>query len=180
MAIGKFHGVMMPTTPTGSRVISTPMFGRTEGMTSPAKRSASPAKKSKIWPARTVSPMPSASVLPSSRDNSRPSSSLRAKISSAVFRRMAWRSRMPERDQAGKAALAAAIAAFASSTEARAYSPITSLVSDGLILRTPSPPTHSPAIRFWCNVIMGFLDQLACGEVPHEMGCAERPWNTLR
>ncbi|KQY76840.1 hypothetical protein ASD52_22720 [Ensifer sp. Root142] len=80
---------MMPTTPTGSRVISTPISGRTEGMISPASLSASPAKKSKIWPARTVSPMPSASVLPSSRDNSRPSSSLRARISSAVFRRIA-------------------------------------------------------------------------------------------
>ncbi|KQY76839.1 hypothetical protein ASD52_22715 [Ensifer sp. Root142] len=56
---------------------------------------------------------------------------------------------MPERDQAGNAALAAAIAAFASSAEARAYSPITSLVSDGLILRTASLPwIHSPSIRF--------------------------------
>ena len=31
MAIGKFHGVIRPTTPTGSRVISTPMPGRTDG-----------------------------------------------------------------------------------------------------------------------------------------------------
>ena len=31
MAIGKFHGVIRPTTPTGSRVTSTPTPGRTEG-----------------------------------------------------------------------------------------------------------------------------------------------------
>ena len=40
IAIGKFHGVMRPTTPTGSRVISTPMPGRTEGMTSPDEAQA--------------------------------------------------------------------------------------------------------------------------------------------
>ena len=38
MAIGKFHGVMMPTTPTGSRVIVTSMPGRTLGTVSPASR----------------------------------------------------------------------------------------------------------------------------------------------
>ena len=68
MAMGKFHGVMMPTTPTASRVISTPTPGRTLGTVSPDRRSASPAKNSKICPARVTSPMPSASVLPSSRD----------------------------------------------------------------------------------------------------------------
>ena len=85
MAIGKFHGVMMPTTPTASRVISTPTPGRTLGTSSPDRRSVSPAKKSKIWAARMVSPMPSASVLPSSRDSARPISSLRAMISSEAF-----------------------------------------------------------------------------------------------
>ena len=44
MAIGKFQGVMMPTAPTGSRVISTPTPGRTEAMTWPPGRSASPEK----------------------------------------------------------------------------------------------------------------------------------------
>ena len=111
MAIGKFHGVMMPTTPTASRVISTPTPGRTLGTVSPVSRSASPAKKSKICAARTVSPMPSASVLPSSRDSSLPSSSLRAVISSEALRSTAWRSSSPERDHFGNAALAAAIAA---------------------------------------------------------------------
>ena len=58
MAIGKFQGVMMPTTPTASRVISTPMPGRTLATLSPVRRRASPAKKSKICAARIVSPMP--------------------------------------------------------------------------------------------------------------------------
>ena len=57
MAIGKFHGVMMPTTPTGSRVTSTSTPGRVEAIFSPASRSTSPAKKSKIWPARATSPI---------------------------------------------------------------------------------------------------------------------------
>ena len=77
MAIGKFHGVMMPTTPTGSRVSSTSMPGRVEGSFSPASRSVSPEKKSKICAARSTSPTASGSVLPSSRASSLPSSSLR-------------------------------------------------------------------------------------------------------
>ena len=38
IAIGKFQGVIMPTTPTGSRVISTSMPGRTDGTSSPCAR----------------------------------------------------------------------------------------------------------------------------------------------
>jgi hypothetical protein len=40
IAIGKFQGVMRPMTPTGSRVISTPTPGRTEGTTSPRQAQA--------------------------------------------------------------------------------------------------------------------------------------------
>ena len=64
MAIGKFQGVISPTTPTGSRVTSTWMPGRTESTRSPVIRSASPAKNLKICPARTTSPCPSGRVLP--------------------------------------------------------------------------------------------------------------------
>src|SRR4051812_28437219 len=42
IAIGKFHGVIRPTTPIGSRVISTSTPGRTDGTFSPESRSASP------------------------------------------------------------------------------------------------------------------------------------------
>ena len=59
MAMGKFQGVIRLTTPSGSRVTSTVMPGRTEGSTSPRRRRASPAKYLKIWPARVTSPMAS-------------------------------------------------------------------------------------------------------------------------
>ena len=39
---------MMPTTPTGSRVISTSMPGRTDGISSPVRRRTSPAKNLKM------------------------------------------------------------------------------------------------------------------------------------
>ena len=39
MVMGKFQCVIGPTTPTASRVISTPIWGRTEGTVSPATTS---------------------------------------------------------------------------------------------------------------------------------------------
>ena len=103
--------------------------------------------------------MPSGSVLPSSRASRRPSSSLRARISSrglASARRGAPAD--AERDQLGKAALAAAIAASASaSRSAAAYSPTTSLVSDGLMLgdgrrrRPTRRRSGCGAVRPWFN-----------------------------
>ena len=53
MAIGKFHGVISPTTPTGSR--SHQHFdarAARSARSSPETRTASPAKNAKIWPAR--------------------------------------------------------------------------------------------------------------------------------
>ena len=64
--------------------------------------------------------MPSARVLPSSRESSVPISSLRARISLAVFFRISWRCSGPDRLQPGNAAFAAAIARFASSAVPRA------------------------------------------------------------
>jgi len=124
---------MMPTTPTGSRVTSTPMPGRTEGSVSPASRRHSPAKNLKMFPARTASPMPSASVLPSSRASSLPSSSRRARISVPILSRASCRAWIPPVDQAGKAARAACTAASSCAASACAYSPITSVRSDGLM-----------------------------------------------
>ena len=90
------------------------------GSFSPASRSVSPEKKSKICAARITSPTASGSVLPSSRASRRPRSSLRARISSETFFKMSWRCWIPERDQAGKAARAASIAVSACCREARA------------------------------------------------------------
>ena len=68
-------------------------------------------------------------------------------ISAETRSRMSWRSCGVVRDQAGKAARAAATAASSWAALAWAYSPTTSSVLDGLMLReTPSPSTHSPAM----------------------------------
>ena len=98
------------------------------------ERSASPAKNLKICPARIASPMPSGSVLPSSRDSSRPSSSLRARISVPTRRgcssapgssRAPTPGTRPSRRRSPSRACAAS---------ACAYSPTTSARSDGLRL----------------------------------------------
>ena len=148
MAIGKFHGVMIPTTPSGSRVTSTSMPGRTEAIFSPARRRHSPAKNRKICPARAVSPTASGIVLPSSRDSSRPSSSLRARISSPMRFRMSWRCWMPLIDHAGNAARAASTARAAALASARANRPTISAVLDGLTSSAASlGASHSPAMK---------------------------------
>ena len=66
IASGKFQGVTIPTTPSGSRITSMSTPGRTERWCSPPTRNASPAKNLKIHAARCASPMPSALGLPSS------------------------------------------------------------------------------------------------------------------
>ena len=145
MAIGKFHGVMMPMTPTGSRVISTRIPGRTEGSISPASRRTSPAKNLKMYPARAASPIPSGLVLPSSRASRVPSSSFRAMISLPILSSASDRAWMLPRDQAGNAARATAIAARTCASSARAYSPTTSATLDGLRFGAAAgAAAHSP------------------------------------
>ncbi len=147
IAIGKFHGVMRPMTPSGSRVISTSTPGRTDASFSPDCRSASPAKNLKMLPARIASPTPSGSVLPSSRESRRPSSSLRARISLPARSRMFARSWMTPCAHPGNACFALAIASRACAASACAYSPMTSLTSDGFRLSVVvAPATHSPAM----------------------------------
>ncbi len=43
MAIGKFHGVMIPATPTGSRTLIAHLSGSSDGVVSPNIRRPSPA-----------------------------------------------------------------------------------------------------------------------------------------
>jgi hypothetical protein len=118
IAIGKFHGAIRPTTPIGSRNTSTPTPGRTDRRISPPGRSASPAKNLKIIAARTVSPMPSGSVLPSSRESRRPISSLRASSSLPTASSTSKRCCGVLRLHAGNAARAAAIALSVCATSA--------------------------------------------------------------
>ncbi len=148
--MGKFHGVIRPMTPSGSRVTSTPTPGRTDGTMSPFRRSASPAKNLKMLPARATSPIASGSVLPSSRASMSPSSARRVRISVPAASSTSKRCCGVDRPHAGAAARAAAMAACACAASACAYSPMTSRVSEGLTLRAASAPaTHSPAIRFF-------------------------------
>lgn len=84
---------MPPTTPIASRVIATPIFDRTDG-------------KTRSYASEEIEDLAGAvgftdslrCVLLSSRASRRPSPSLRARIFSPVFFRMAWCSRIPERD----------------------------------------------------------------------------------
>ena len=60
---------------------------------------------------------------------------------------MSWRSWIDERDHAGNAAFAAAMARSASAALARGNTPTTSSVFDGLMLGDDSlAPSHSPAM----------------------------------
>jgi hypothetical protein len=119
IASGKFQGVIRPTTPSGSRRMSTSTPGRTDGTRSPARRNASPAKNLKICPARPASAMPSASGLPSSRESSSPSSCRRLRISSPAASSRSKRCCGVLRAHLGKADRAAAIACSASARSAR-------------------------------------------------------------
>src|SRR4051812_34194770 len=159
--MGKFQGVIRPTTPTGSRVTSTPTPGRTEGTTSPPERSASPAKNLKMLPARATSPIASGSVLPSSRASRSPSSLRRARISLPAASRMSKRCCGVDRPHAAWARVAAAVAWRGSSALPCAYSPAKSRVSEGLMLRlVRAPSTHSPAMRFLNMDVPGSVFQL--------------------
>ena len=113
MAMGKFHGQIRPTTPSGSRVSITSTPGRTDAIATPSTRSASCAKNLKIWAARMVSAMPLASGFPSSRDSSRPISSLRARSSMPMASSASALACGVLAAQPGWAALAAAMAASA-------------------------------------------------------------------
>lgn len=156
MAMGKFQGVMRPTTPMASRVTSTPTPGRTEGRLSPPGRRASPAKNLKMLPARATSPMASGRVLPSSRASRSPSSARRARISVPTASRISKRCCGVDRLQAGKAVVAAVMASSAWAASAWAYSPTTSRVSEGLMLReTLWPSSHSPLMRFLNMMLIG-------------------------
>ncbi|MCY1368881.1 hypothetical protein D9M69_558870 [compost metagenome] len=149
-AKGVFHGVMRPTTPTGSRVTSTCTPARTEATFSPPPpRRASPAKNLKIWPARATSATASGSVLPTSRASSRPSSSLRASSSAPMRSSTSARRCGVLWLQCTKASLAARIASSTWRRSARAYSATTSLVSDGLTLTPVVALVSQRPLMYW-------------------------------
>lgn len=68
MAAGKFQGVMMPHTPTGSRTVSKVVSGVEDGMVTPYDLVASSANQAMKLAAYTTSPLASENVLPFSSD----------------------------------------------------------------------------------------------------------------
>ena len=55
MALGKFQGVIAPTTPKGCFTVNANIFGKSLGEVSPERRRASPAMKSRILTPRCTS-----------------------------------------------------------------------------------------------------------------------------
>src|ERR1700686_2768409 len=125
--------------------------------------------------------MPSGSVLPSSRERSRPSSSLRASIVLPTASSRFARSCTEDIDHAGNAARAAPIAASACALSARAYSPMTSLKSDGLIfLAVSAPAIQSPPIKLRYISLMVFsssvrAQKIARRQIAHQLAHAKGP-----
>src|SRR5262245_17865404 len=149
IASGKFHGVIAATTPSGSRVTSQSIPGRTDAIFSPPTRSASPAKNLKMNPARAASPTASASGFPCSRASSLPSSSLRARISLPARSSTSNRSCGVVSDHFANAFRAAAMARSTSAAVPRADSPTTSPRFDGLMSVAFSADSITwPSIKF--------------------------------
>lgn len=67
MAAGKFHGVIIPQTPTGSRTVYSVVCAEDDGMVAPYDRVASSANHEMNDAAYTTSPLASPNVLPFSR-----------------------------------------------------------------------------------------------------------------
>ena len=152
MAIGKFQGVMIPTDADRLAGDLDADARPHRGHDLAGEAQASPAKNSKICAARMASPTPSASVLPSSRESSAELVLAGEDLGGGLLQDLVALQRAGAA-QAGKAALAAAMARLASSAVPRAYSPTTSAVFAGLTFGAASPPTHSPPIRLLCSSI---------------------------
>src|ERR1700709_1457270 len=102
--------------------------------------------------ARMTSPVPSGTVLPSSRDSNSPSSLARAMIVVPTLSSRSERTSGDASDQAGNAARAAFAAASTSAAPPFGYRATTSLVSDGLrLLPGVSAATASPLMK-WVSV----------------------------
>ena len=150
MAIGKFHGVIAATTPSGSRRLNSMPSGALGGRTSPPARQPSPPKYRRMSRARRTSPLDSARVLPSSRVSVRATSSRRSVSNSAARKRMAPRAGAGVARQAGNASAAAAAAWAASSAVAAGKTASTSSGSAGFLvskLAWSLDPTQLPPMR---------------------------------
>ncbi len=88
---GKFHGVITPTTPSGSRTVSPMASGVKLVIDSPFSSSARPAKYSNTSAAMAISAAAIPTGRPTSSDNSLPSCGICALIFCATFVSTSWR-----------------------------------------------------------------------------------------
>ncbi len=114
IAAGKFHGVMVPTTPTGCLIAWCRLVATVGGMIRPYARFPSSANHSKVSAVWLTSPLASGSGLPCSWVKVRAITSTRSRIRSAVFLRILARSYAVVLLQVGNAWAAAATARSAS------------------------------------------------------------------
>ncbi len=115
MATGKFHGVIIPTTPTGCRVVQAILSASSEGTRLPHRGPALPGDEAAMSMASCTSPPASMRTLPASRLTSSASSALRAASTSAAA---AITSARAGTGTSAQARCASAAAATASSTSA--------------------------------------------------------------
>src|SRR5215472_2227769 len=146
---GQFHGLMTPTTPSGTAVVSTRRDGEVDGGAPPAIRVASSAAIRKYSDSSLTSSRASAaSGLPWSSVSARARSSAWPSIAAAAAWQQAARSKADSAAQAGAAAPAAATASstsavLAMATEANS-SPVAGLTAGTLPARPSrqAPPTQ--------------------------------------
>src|SRR5499433_4450208 len=149
---GQFHGLMTPTTPSGTRRVSTRRDAEVDGGAPPARRIASSAAIRKYSASSLTSSRASASSgLPWSSASARARSPARPSIAAATARQQAARSKADSAARAGPAAPAAATASstsagLATATEANA-SPVAGLTAGALPAR-PSRQAPSTQIRY--------------------------------
>jgi hypothetical protein len=138
---GKFHGVMHPTTPTGSRTISELPTSRP----SKSKVRASSAKCAKLNVGRpTCTTFAHASGMPMSLDSSAASSSVFATIASWVLCSRSARSAGGVCDQVANAVRAAATALSTSAAVPSATSAMTCSVAGLTTAMRPDPLGRDP------------------------------------
>src|SRR5499427_434979 len=146
---GQFHGLMTPTTPSGTRSVSTRRDAEVDGGALPGRRIASSAAIRKYSASSATSSRASAaSGLPWSSASARARSPARPSIAAATARQRAARSKADSAAQAGPAPPAAATASstsagLATATEANA-SPVAGLTAGALPARPSrqAPPTQ--------------------------------------
>src|SRR5215467_8511148 len=170
---GQFHGLITPTTPSGTRRFSTRRAASVEGGAAPASRLASSAAIVK-YPASSVT-----SSRSSARARAR--SSARRRMAAATVSQTAARSNADSAAQAGAAALAAATASSTSARSATATEanvcPEDGLTAGALPARPARqvPPTHNRYSRMGFSV-QAFLRSSAGAELAKPgQGLREHP-----